>query len=642
MYVKSLCTAQSGEIDLIPLLKQYGSLAGELTELPDSASASISTSDRTYYDAKFSDLGIKVLDPSKAMDVPLGENTTLTGIALKEDGILRLQLRYPDIGSWWNPEFALANGVPLTGGTYGSDLSSFVLWTGSYDNPGCWLEMQFHLDGELRDDAELVVKYTDMPKLVCGTWQVDVPTGQLWVDPQDIPETVSETRDPAEETTETAVRDEPYVNVRLVKFFRLWREQDWQGMLDMCTSGWKAQTEDPLKDLQSIAHIRTPEIVSMEPLPAVEPEYLMDCTVRSGENRDDWWYRLKITMEKEADGLWYVNPESLRKTEPLSEKEIAARRSRKTGGTVWYYPTSSGLMDSMESLRYYYPLLADDLVPVGLSCESDGIRLEIISAAIEEKGSLILYSLKDLTGDRIGPDNIYNPFLRINDIDLYMDGVTMTYMEFDAAEHSIQFALHVPGDLLYSTGENLKCSLGSNLLFFKRTEIDLMQLLRRYEDKAWKLADPPEDISLHPYSPEYKDILKEAIHNSGLKVLDCTDSPEIPLDENVTLSGIGFTEDNMLHIQMHVVNNGSLTDSSGYEYRPVFLISIWGPDMQSPAVSPVEWASDEGRTDTRIEYAFRCTRESLNKDGLKAAVYMTDCYAHGPWEIEVPAESVRK
>ena len=45
--------------------------------------------------------------------------------------------------------------------------------------------------------------------------------------------------------------------------------------------------------------------------------------------------------------------------------------------------------------------LAGKLVPLNLSCENDGIRLELLAAAVTERETLIIYSMQDLEGDRI-------------------------------------------------------------------------------------------------------------------------------------------------------------------------------------------------------------------------------------------------
>ena len=638
--LNSLELLQVREPDLVSLLQQYGEQTGDPIDPPMLVKTHSLT--QTYTSDELRELGIKVLDPSRSLEVQLSDNIYLSGIKLDEDRLLHLQLRYKNEHVWY-PQLMNSTNISWNDLVNPED-TRCLTWSGTYYE-GDWLEYRIRLDSDLTEDSSLTLKLIDNVGFVRGDWSVKIPAEQIWfgkeiaADDAEAPavdaEGTPETPDPAEEPAEAVLRDEPYANVRLVKFFRLWREQNWQGMLDMCTTGWKAQAEDPLKALETIASVPGLKIVSMDPLPAVEPKYIMECIVRSGEDRDAW-YRLTVTLEKDANGIWYVNPENLI-AEPLSEEEIASHRSYSTGRT-WNYPAIFSEENPMESLRSRYPRIVDDLVPVGLSCESDGIRLEIISAAIEEEGSLVLYSLQDLTGNRIGRHKEFNPWLRISGTDMYAEGWSLHFMETNTGESFARYAMFIPGNLLYNTEESLKCSLERNLMLYTRTETDLLPLLREYEDRTWELVDLPDDAILYP---DYAEVRTSA-KGLGIKVLDITESLGIPLAENVTLEGIGYAEDGALHIQVHVVNNGKITDSSGYEYRPIYSVNTWRPYSQASTESVIQWAFDENGDDSRIEYVYRCTRDSLNQTGLTAGVYTTDCYAHGPWEIEFPTDSVRK
>ncbi len=459
--------------------------------------------------------------------------------------------------------------------------------------------------------------------------------------PRHLPETAEE--EIPEETAEARII--PYANTRLLKCIQLWRAENWQGLLDLCVPAWKEQAADPLDTLKNLFPFDMPEIVDSTPLKSNETEYTTDCILRSRSNRGTW-YHAAVSMQKEADGLWYLNPESLRDCKAMTAEEILKFRiARADSRRDYYFPSADAgtvtSSDPMSFIKSNHPSLADSLVPLGLTCESDGIRLEIISAAIQEEGSLILYSLKDLTGDRVGRHEEYAPWLHISGVDYPIDGWTVSYLEQNAAEHYASYAMYIPGDHLYNIEGNLNCSLSRDLLFYSSKEVDLMPLLRKYEDRTWKLVDLPENAIPFPDYPEYRKYAKEM----DIKVLDNTDSLDIPLAENVTLDGIGYPEDGRLHIRMHVINNGKLADSSGCEYRPIFNVSAWKPFEEynpSEEVSVIEWATDEDGAESWVEYAYRCTRESLNREGLRAAVYFTDSYAQGPWEIEVQTDSVRK
>ena len=53
------------------------------------------------------------------------------------------------------------------------------------------------------------------------------------------------------------------------------------------------------------------------------------------------------------------------------------------------------------NLKEAYPEIADELIPLNLTCERDGIRLEVQSALMKGQDVYILFSFQDLEGDRI-------------------------------------------------------------------------------------------------------------------------------------------------------------------------------------------------------------------------------------------------
>ena len=61
-----------------------------------------------------------------------------------------------------------------------------------------------------------------------------------------------------------------------------------------------------------------------------------------------------------------------------------------------------------------YRSLVPFLRPVGAVCEQSGIRLEIISGAVQGNRSLFLYTVEDLDSDRIGADTVV--YLDVEDL----------------------------------------------------------------------------------------------------------------------------------------------------------------------------------------------------------------------------------
>jgi hypothetical protein len=52
-------------------------------------------------------------------------------------------------------------------------------------------------------------------------------------------------------------------------------------------------------------------------------------------------------------------------------------------------------------LHAYWPEAAEFLMPVNKSCESEGIRMEVLSAVVKGNKAHVTFSLQDLEGDRI-------------------------------------------------------------------------------------------------------------------------------------------------------------------------------------------------------------------------------------------------
>ncbi len=102
---------------------------------------------------------------------------------------------------------------------------------------------------------------------------------------------------------------------RVTAFFHDWYQNRSDDMLALCTSDWKAKTENPGLELARILADRTPlnmEIIAMSGEPADRVRTVSVITIIDRNNgREPSQYFFRITMEKEADGLWYIDPESL-------------------------------------------------------------------------------------------------------------------------------------------------------------------------------------------------------------------------------------------------------------------------------------------------------------------------------------------
>ena len=123
------------------------------------------------------------------------------------------------------------------------------------------------------------------------------------------------------------VPDDPdrEIKNRLYEFLTLWSKQDMAGMVNYCTSDWKAKQDDPQLSLFSILKNRRPlsyEYISIsgDPEAAVR---VAECKINIDWNtgKIPETYCMNVTMALEEDGLWHVDPTSL-ETDEIPEPTL--------------------------------------------------------------------------------------------------------------------------------------------------------------------------------------------------------------------------------------------------------------------------------------------------------------------------------
>ena len=103
---------------------------------------------------------------------------------------------------------------------------------------------------------------------------------------------------------------------RVVNFFDAWKDNNYNDMIELCASEWKAkENENPKIALFSILQNRTPESVQLETISgsSADSSRQLNILVLMNYNNQKGPVLLRMTaiMVREEDGLWYINPESL-------------------------------------------------------------------------------------------------------------------------------------------------------------------------------------------------------------------------------------------------------------------------------------------------------------------------------------------
>ena len=221
-------------------------------------------------------------------------------------------------------------------------------------------------------------------------------------------------------------------------------------------------------------------------------------------------------------------------------------------------------------LYQLWPEAAMKLMPVELSCEDKGFRLEVTSASAEGSEILISYTVEDLERKN-----------RLEGLEIYPQVVCYTSSavevnkgaeDYDKAAQKLYAAEYVKytNDLIPPKSDVMtlwwQC-----FSHFENHDFELYSYFREYGDQVQTTSEIPGNVIVRQPAVKPDDM---SFAESGLpetfRIIDTNSSLEIPLFENVYLSGIKMI-DGWLHIQVHYVDHHMIHYDGGM-YRPY---DIW-------------------------------------------------------------------
>lgn len=215
------------------------------------------------------------------------------------------------------------------------------------------------------------------------------------------------------------------------------------------------------------------------------------------------------------------------------------------------------------------PTAAQALKPINLACEDQGIRMEVISAAIYENEAVIYLSLQDLTDNRIDETPDLFDSYRINRP--FDSEASCRFVSFDEETRTAAFLIHI------SQWNNEK--IEGDKITFSFTEF--LSQKDTFDEKLSGLDLSKAAIAEETQKPE-------SIRGGGIGFLDEETDCLVPAAggilspvDGVTITNIGFI-DNKLHIQIYFEdilsydNHGyiDLRDESGNKAE-YYSISFW-------------------------------------------------------------------
>ena len=299
-------------------------------------------------------------------------------------------------------------------------------------------------------------------------------------------------------------------------------------------------------------------------------------------------------------------------------------------------------------LHAFWPEAAEFLMPVNASCESEGIRMEVLSAVVKGDKAHVTFSLQDLEGDRLNERTMasFSDLAFPNKAQEEPDHVpfaTIAQLSYDPATKTAVFAQEFDYDASL-TREDYQIPLYIEYLNnVPYEETDLKPLLEEY-GKEVKTAQAPDNA--------HANTLAENLPPDRT-ILDPAANLKIPLNEYAELTGIGWI-DGKLHVQIHYLPESLKTYEDGTLYSPVFChIQMMGAD----GISPWYWYKDHPE-DINFgwqwddngdwfcdweEYIFPCTPAEV-REGTLLAVAMHGQepeIIEGNWSVKIPLRMIQ-
>ena len=260
--------------------------------------------------------------------------------------------------------------------------------------------------------------------------------------------------------------------------------------------------------------------------------------------------------------------------------------------------------ETVNGLLYkYWPDLAETLMPVNLTCEDQGVRLEILSALAEGSDVTVTFSLQDLEGNRINGHTEANIDI---DAQLFRNcsaSGTISPAYYVEKEKKAYFVNSIHFDTVSVPTDGQITAYTDFITPHQYSTVDLLPLLKEYGNRAVSMPVPENAIANAGYTDDGFCNTMDRVGDSRLvipeamRVLDPQNSPEIPLTENVYLSGIGMI-DGLLHVQVHYTDldyKEVSDDTHTASYYPWKVwISLRDPDEENPfGTSPKYWQEDK-------------------------------------------------
>lgn len=248
--------------------------------------------------------------------------------------------------------------------------------------------------------------------------------------------------------------------------------------------------------------------------------------------------------------------------------------------------TSAGSIPAYELLYSLYPKLATKLVPVNVSSEDNGIKMEVESVYVHNDTAEIYISMKDITDNRI--DETIDLFDSYEIYPLSDSIGTCSFIDYNKEEKEATFLIRIQNmkqnkiegkKLTFSVSQFLS---GKQNLKRELTEVSL--------ENIETVTDIKKDVRMRGWAGmllENSEADDEAEIKNKSGYLKENESQRVSPIDGVAVTAVGFI-DNKLHIQAYYEdilktdNHGVvyLKDENGNTIKCLLSVSFWDEEQK--------------------------------------------------------------
>ena len=315
-----------------------------------------------------------------------------------------------------------------------------------------------------------------------------------------------------------------------------------------------------------------------------------------------------------------------------------------------------------------WPEAALKLMPVDLSCENAGIRMEVKSASVLDSELLISYTMEDLEGDRLrmgdetdedGWTHSYAIYPQVfcgpTEVEIHTG--TETYNEEDHKFYAAEYVRYT-SDIVDPHNEAITLIMEFPHSTVRRT-FELYPYLKEYGEQTGTISVPKKTkVNRNGADSPGTVLFAESGLPDTLQVIDGSTGPEIPLADGLYLSGIKII-DGWMHIQFHYPDHWLevTEDEDGYHYTDSAPYTFWmfpedreddllySDESLFANTYTLEWGTVPHSSLSQPEWKeiiFPVNPETVEK--VASVPVMIDRYVDripGQWKVEIPLRLVR-